>query len=124
MTSNSTPNVSSGISLPDPHNDSLSTGRSSGTGTLRSVSSSSSDQVVIPSEWRDDTQASIDAKFLDTDVRNDISRTLTTLLTAKVGSHPRSQEIEQVARNLILKYPVMKDDLGSGYISSFFVTFT
>ena len=122
MTSNSTPNVSSGISLPDPHNDSLSTGRSSGTGTLRSVSSSSSDQVVIPSVWRDDTQASIDAKFLDTDVRN-ISRTLTTLLTAKVRSHPRSQEIEQVARNLILKYPFMKDDLGSGYVSSFFCSF-
>lgn len=108
MTSNSTPTVSSGISLPDPCNDSLSTGRSRGTGTLRSVSSSSLAQAVIPSVWRDDTQASIDAEFLDTKVRNDISRTLTTLLSAKVGSNPRSQEIEQVARNLILKYTFMK----------------
>ena len=70
--------------------------------------------------WRNDTQASIDIKFLDPDVRN-ISRTLTTLLTAKVGNHPSTQKIEQVSRNLNLKYPFMKDDLGSGYVSALFV---
>ena len=55
-----------------------------------------------------------------TDIRNDVSRTLTTLLTAKVGNNPSTQQIEQVSRSLILKYPFMKDDLGSGYVSTLY----
>jgi hypothetical protein len=54
-------------------------------------------------------------------VRNDIARTLTTLLVAKVGNNPSTQQIEQVSRSLILKYPFMKDDLGNGYVSINFV---
>ena len=102
-----------------PHRDSCSVGRSSDTGTLRSVSTSSDD--VIPLVWRADTRASINVKVLDTDIRNDISRTLTTLLTAKVGNNPSTQQIEQVSRSLILKYPFMRDDLGSGYVGTLFV---
>ena len=116
VSSNSAPSVSPTT----PHRDSGSVGKSSDTGTLRSVSTSS-DDVVIPSVWRADTQASINVKVLDTDIRNDISRTLTTLLTAKVGNYPSTQQIEQVSRSLILKYPFMKDDLGSGYVSTLFI---
>ena len=108
-TSTSPPSIS-----PDPPCDS---GRSSDTGSLRSVTSvSSSNDVIIPDSWRADTQSQIDGERLDADSRNDICRTLTTLLAAKVGNHPSRQQIEQVSRSLIMKYPFMKDDMGSGYV--------
>ena len=89
---------------------------------MRSTTNSSSDLIVIPDAWRADTQICIDAQLLDGDsrnVRNDIARTLATLLVAKVGNSPSRQQIEQVSRSLILKYPFMKDDLGSGYVSDY-----
>ena len=72
---------------------------------------------MVPDQWREDTQASIDAKDLSKESRSDISRTLVTLMTAKYGPNPGKAKCEEVARKLILKYPFMKDDLGSGYVS-------
>ena len=93
----------------------------SGSGSLKGMPSTSSELIIIPDTWRADTQTCIDAKLLAGDsrnVRNDIARTLATLLAAKVGNNPSTQQIEQVSRSLILKYPFMKDDLGSGYVSN------
>ena len=58
------------LSPTTPHRDIGSVGRSSDTGTLWSVGTSSDD--VIPSVWRVDTQASINVKVLDTDIIPDI----------------------------------------------------
>ena len=80
-------------------------------------SQSTSTEIIIPSQWQEDTQACIDAKVLSPESRSDISRTLMTLLTAKEGPNPGKAKIEAVARKLILKYPFMKDDMGSGYVS-------
>ena len=54
---------------------------------------------------------------LTTATRSDIVRTLVTLLTSKYGSKPTQQQIEDLARKLILKFPWMKDDIGNGYVS-------
>ena len=71
----------------------------------------------MPDLWQEDTQACIDAKVLSPESRSDISRTLVTLVTAKHGPHPGKAMFDEVARKLILKYPFMKDDMGSGYVS-------
>ena len=39
-----------------------------------------------------------------------------TLLVAKYGPKPVRSRCEELARQLILKYPFTKDDLGSGYV--------
>lgn len=54
---------------------------------------------------------------LTTATRSDIVRTLVTLLTSKYGSKPTQQQIEDLARKLILKFPWMKDDMMNGYVS-------
>lgn len=71
----------------------------------------------IPVHWRPETMECIETKRLTNDCRVDIVRTLVTLVTSKVGPKPSKSQLEQVARGLILKYPFMKDDLGSGYVS-------
>ena len=71
----------------------------------------------IPMHWRPETMECIEDKKLTNDCRIDIVRTLVTLITAKVGPNPSRSQLQQVARCLILKYPFMKDDLGSGYVS-------
>ena len=86
--------------------------------SLSGLSSRSSD-FIMPEKWRDDTQTCIDAKVLNKESRNDITRTLVTLIVAKHGSNPGKAKCEEVSRKLILKYPFMKDDLGSGYVSTF-----
>ena len=68
------PNSAPSVSPTTPHRDSGSVGKSSDTGTLRSVSTSSDD--VIPLVWRANTRASINVKVLDTD----ISRTISVVL--------------------------------------------
>ena len=91
----------------------------------RSVVSSSlsghqsrSNEIIVPDLWQEDTQACIDAKVLSPESRSDISRTLVTLVTAKHGPNPGKAKFDEVARKLILKYPFMKDDMGSGYVST------
>ena len=55
---------------------------------------------------------------MDDESRSDVTRTLVTLLTAKYGPRPAKSHCQQLARQLILKYPFMKDDMGSGYVSN------
>ena len=56
-------------------------------------------------------------RIMDDKSRSDITRTLVTLLTTKYGPRTGKNHCQQAARQLILKYPFMKDDLGSGYVS-------
>ena len=53
---------------------------------------------------------------MSTDSRNDIVRTLVSMMMSKVGAKPTRGQCQQVARDLILKYPFMKDDIGDGYV--------
>ena len=48
--------------------------------------------------------------------RNDICRTLVTILTVHFGTFDRLQ-VRDAGRKLIVKYPFMADDLGEGYVS-------
>ena len=61
---------------------------------------------------------------MDDKSRRDITRTLVTLLTTKYGPRPGKNHCQQAARQLILKYPFMKDDLGSGYVSIYIYILT
>ena len=64
-------------------------------------------------------QHCIDEGILDDDSRSDITRTLVTLLVSKYGPKPGRVQCEELGRQLILKYPFMKDDLGNGYVSMY-----
>lgn len=86
-------------------------------GPSTSASLRSSDSIVIPSHWRPETKACINRKVLTCESRLDIIRTLVTLMN-KFGPPATKHQMEEVARKLVLKYPFMKDDLGSGYVSS------
>ena len=78
-----------------------------------------SEKMKIPDFWREETQDCIENGIMDDKSRSDITRTLITLLTTKYGPRPGKNHCQQAARQLILKYPFMKDDLGSGYVSIF-----
>lgn len=88
--------------------------------TPRSSSSTSSCQLIeIPTKWRPETQHCLDSKIINFESRNDIVRTLVTLLIVKFGSKPSRRQCEQASRALILQYPFLKDDIGPGYVSIF-----
>ena len=74
-----------------------------------SVSSKDPKCPSIPSHWSGSTQKAIDDKKLDAKIHCDIVRTMVTLLVAKSGPHPSKSEIELFSRELILKYPYMRD---------------
>ena len=73
--------------------------------------------IAIPSKWWDDTMKSINDKKLTPNTRKEIVQTLVTLLISKFGSNLQKSRVEAVARLLILKYPFMRDDIGTGYVS-------
>ncbi len=81
---------------------------------LSTTPSSRTDRIQIPDHWREETQDCIDEKVLDDSSRSDIVRTLVTLLVAKHGPKPGRAWCEDLGRQLLLKYSLIKDDLGSG----------
>ena len=97
-----------------------STSRRAGSVSSISTTPSRSETgtVQIPDYWREDTQDCLDEGILNETSRGDIVRTLATLLVAKHGPKPGRARCEELARQLILKYPFVKDDLGSGYVSN------
>lgn len=108
------------------HIPSTSPGPSSPTspGSISSISttpSRASNKVRLPDFWREETQECLDEGILDEVCRGDITRTLVTLLNAKFGPKPGRARCEDLARQLILKYPFAKDDLGSGYVCSILI---
>ncbi len=84
------------------------------------VSGLSRSSLRIPEHWREETQSHIEQGVLNDTSRSDIVRTLVTLLVAAHGSKPPKTNCEDAARQLILKYPFMRDDFGSGYVSTTF----
>lgn len=87
-------------------------------GSVSSFSTTSqSDKLSILEFWREDTQICID-EVLDDESRSDIVRSLVTLLVSKFGLKPGRSRCEELSRQLILKYPFMKDDIGNEYVSS------
>lgn len=80
--------------------------------------SSSHTQLSIPNSWRPEVQLCIQNETLDTAARNEIARTLVSILFSEFPSPTRPQ-CGSLARRLILQYPFMKDDLGNGYVSNF-----
>ena len=101
-----------------PQNTKPSSSRCSSVNSSE-ISSCSKDTVspVIPSHWCEQTQSCIDKKKLNPKARCDIVRTLATLLVSKHGSHPTKHQVEYIARQLILAFPFMRDDIGTGYVS-------
>ena len=118
------------IDPPDTSPEKHSMQESPSAPSISNVSSSSTTSDIfsygnfeIPSHWRPETMECIETKRLTNDCRVDIVRTLVTLVTSKVGPKPSKSQLEQVAYGLILKYPFMKDDLGSGYVSLTYTCF-
>ena len=116
---NATPLYSRLSSPTSPVSPSLpSTSRHAGSISSISTTPSSSERVQIPNFWREETQDCLDEGILNETSRGDITRTLVTLLVGKHGPKPGRARCEDLARQLILKYPFVKDDLGTGYVSN------
>ena len=73
---------------------------------------------IIPLHWCKDTQECIDKKQLKWTARCDIVRTLGMLLVANHGPNPTKQQVENICKQLILTHPFMRDDIGTGYVST------
>ena len=116
---NATPSCSRLSSPASPVSPSLpSTSRHAGSISSISSTPSRSERVQIPDYWREETQSCLDEGILNETSRGDIFRTLVTLLVGKYGPKPGRARCEDLARQLILKYPFVKDDLGTGYVSN------
>lgn len=55
------------------------------------------------------------SECLTASARNEMVQTLVSILFSK-SSRPSRSDHEVVARNLIVRYPFAKDDLGCGYV--------
>lgn len=94
------------------------------SGSTISVSSSASTtpnsrrDIVIPDHWRPEVEACLKEKCLTSGARNEIVRSLVNQLFTR-ASKPTRVQCEELARKLILKYPFVKDDMGTGYVSVF-----
>ena len=84
-----------------------------------SGSVTSASACVIPEHWRPEVEQCLKSECLTASARNEIVRTLVSILFSK-SSRPSRSDCEAVARKLILKYPFAKDDLGCGYVSEYF----
>lgn len=81
-------------------------------------SSTTANSPLIPDHWRPEVEYCIGEKMLSDSARNDIIRTLVSQLFARIGKKPSRAECEDCSRKLILKYPMFKDDMGNGYVST------
>ena len=72
--------------------------------------------MEIPDFWRPEVEECIQNQCLDDTARCEIVRTLVCLLFSRYGKVDRTH-CGVLARQLILKYPFMKDDGGNGYVS-------
>lgn len=73
-------------------------------------------EFKIPDHWRPEVEQAIKDRSLNPSVRSVVVRTLVDHLF-EMSNKPGTQQCEEVARKLILKYPFFKDDLGNGYVS-------
>lgn len=71
--------------------------------------------IEIPKLWKPDVEDCIQKESLTDSVRDEIVRHLVNILFSKT-SKPIRSDCEELSRRLILTYPWMKDDMGSGYV--------
>ena len=77
--------------------------------------------ILIPDHWRPEVEECLRKKILTPNARHEMVRTVVSQLFAR-HTRPDRSDCEKVARQMILKYPFTKDDMGCGYVSSnFFV---
>ena len=82
-----------------------------------SVSKSSRSRLFeIPEHWRPEVEGCIRNQSLEESARCEIVRTLVCLLFSHFPK-PTREQCGSLARQLILKHPFMKDDMGNGYVS-------
>lgn len=90
---------------------------SSVTSSLNMLSTPpSGSEIRIPDHWRPEVEQCITQQCLTGSARNEMVRALVNQLFAK-SRKPTRYQCEDLARDLILKYPFVKDDLGNGYVS-------
>ena len=70
----------------------------------------------IPEHWRPEVEECIRNQSLEESARCEIVRTLVSLLFSRFAK-PTREQCGSLARQLILKHPFMKDDMGNGYVS-------
>lgn len=73
------------------------------------------DGIALPTHWRPEVESCIQDKSFSDSARNDIVRTVVSLLFSKYRKPSRAQ-CDDLARKLILKYPFARDGLGNGYV--------
>ncbi len=73
-------------------------------------------QFEIPEHWRPEVEECIYNQSLEDSARCEIVRTLVNLLFSNFGKPTRNQ-CGSLARQLIIKHPFTKDDMGNGYVS-------
>ena len=88
--------------------------------SIASSAAANTHTISIPDHWRPEVEDCLRKKCLTPNARQEIIRTVASQLFAK-SQKPNRNDCDQVARQLILKYPFTKDDLGCGYVSSFVV---
>ena len=76
---------------------------------------------MIPQHWRPEVEECFRNQCLTASARNEIVRTLVSILFSK-SSRPTRSDCEVMGRKMILKYPFTKDDLGCGYVSILIIT--
>ena len=76
----------------------------------------SANDIVIPDHWRPEVEECLQRKILTPNARQEMVRTVVSQLFAR-HSRPNRADCEKVARQIILKYPFTKDDMGCGYVS-------
>ena len=110
--------LSPSVLVPPSHDDVVADDTVTVSGSQSSHESGMLSSNCIPSHWRPEVVKCIEDKKLTKEGRNFIIRTLITLMMARIGPKVTKNHCELVSRKLILKYPFMKDDMGSGYVSN------
>ena len=104
--------IPTSVRPPSPGVSTISITSSGGPG-LNSVSAQG---FSIPSKWRPSIMDAIEDKQLTPDVRNEVVRDLVTHMYGFMLK-PNSSFCQYCAQRLILKYPFMRDSVGTGYVS-------
>ena len=84
--------------------------------SIASSAAANTHSITIPDHWRPEVEECLRKKCLTPNARQEIVRTVANQLFAK-SQRPTRSDCDQVSRQLILKYPFTKDDLGCGYVS-------
>ena len=100
----------------EPDCYSLASPQISNPSTPGSSVSNRSHLLEIPEHWRPEVEECIHNQSLEESARCEIVRTLVNLLFSRFIK-PTREQCGSLTRQLILKYPFMKDDMGNGYVS-------